>query len=40
MSVNAVKWLGICDLCDQPSPAEEAQRDVDQSPCRKESDDE
>lgn len=39
MAVEAVKWIGRCDLCGEPGPEErdnpeEAQRDIDECPCR------
>jgi hypothetical protein len=39
MAVEAVKWLGRCDLCGEAAPEErdnfdEAQRDADECPCR------
>jgi hypothetical protein len=39
MAVEAVKWLGRCDLCGEPAPEErdsydEARQDADECPCR------
>lgn len=39
MTVRPVAWQGWCDLCDEPAPEqrdseEQAQRDVDECPCR------